>query len=303
MRDRTEQELEIAIAADRLQLERSLDALMGRTTRSALSAQAAGLAARAGKPAASVVAGQVRKKPVAALLAGVGIAWLIAGPSLTRKMADNKNSSDESAALEARLKAMEAKITRTTSQEQEEDMTLVERQTERAKDKWSDLKSQTKVAKRRAYRRAAELRERIDEGTSDLSETARTRVRKARAAAIAAQAHAEAMIERLGHGARATAHENPLLVGAAAIAAGAAIGATLPNGKAGKRRYRTFGAYRDHLFDEAERVYREEARKQRQTRTAPKQATLKASSRNGQADHLGVEGSETTEHARPSRLS
>ena len=99
------------------------------------------------------------------------------------------------------------------------------------------------------------LRTRIDDGLETLPEAARERVRKARRAAIAAQAEVEARARETASAARQTARENPLLVGALALAAGAAVAALLPRTSVENR---TLGAHRDRLFDEAERIYKEE---------------------------------------------
>lgn len=99
------------------------------------------------------------------------------------------------------------------------------------------------------------LRARIDDGLDGLPEAARDRVRKARSAALAAQAEVEARARDAAAAAKTTARENPLLVGALAFAAGAAIAALLPRTS---MENRTLGAHRDRLFDEAERIYTEE---------------------------------------------
>ena len=99
------------------------------------------------------------------------------------------------------------------------------------------------------------LRALIEDGLDGLPEAARERIRKARAAAIAAQAEVEARARAATDAARTTASDNPLLVGALAFAAGAAIASLLPRTSVENR---TIGAHRDRLFDEAERIYREE---------------------------------------------
>jgi hypothetical protein len=102
------------------------------------------------------------------------------------------------------------------------------------------------------------LRARIDQGLDDLPEEARLRVRRAREAAMNARAEVEAKTRMAADAARGTARENPLLIGALAFAAGAALAAALPRTSVENR---TIGAQRDQLFDEAERIYREERAK------------------------------------------
>lgn len=99
------------------------------------------------------------------------------------------------------------------------------------------------------------FRERIAQGTEDLSEEARARVIAARERAIAAgrtlneQAHA---VQNRGAD---LLERQPLIVGAIAFAIGAAIGAALPRTRAEDS---AFGATRDDLVAEAERIFQEE---------------------------------------------
>lgn len=102
------------------------------------------------------------------------------------------------------------------------------------------------------------LRARIDHGLEDLPEEARQRIRRAREAAMNARAEVEAKASMAADAARTTAREKPLLVGALAFAAGATIAAALPRTSVENR---AIGARRDQLFNEAERIYREERAK------------------------------------------
>jgi hypothetical protein len=102
------------------------------------------------------------------------------------------------------------------------------------------------------------LRARIDHGLEDLPQEARQRVRCAREAAMEAAAEVDTKTRMAADAARSTARDNPLLVGALAFAAGAALAAALPRSSIENR---TVGARRDQLFDEAERIYREERAK------------------------------------------
>ena len=109
-----------------------------------------------------------------------------------------------------------------------------------------------------AYASASELRDRIMEGTEDLSESARKRVIAARTRAYEAQLRAEHYASRSREKASDLFEDQPLVVGALALAAGAAIGGMLPRTS---REDDAFGAYRDQIFDDAERVYHEERAK------------------------------------------
>ncbi len=109
-----------------------------------------------------------------------------------------------------------------------------------------------------AYASAAELRERITDGTRDLSEQARARVLAARTRAYEAQLRAEHYARRGRDKAADLYEDQPVVAGALALAFGAAVGAMLPSTR---REDDAFGGYRDELFEEAERIYREEREK------------------------------------------
>ena len=131
---------------------------------------------------------------------------------------------------------------------------------QQAGDRVSDARGRASSARGRLYERSQDLRARIGEGTEGMSEQARMRVMQARQAAADAQHQLEA---RFGE-ARATGQrlyeEQPLLGGAIAFAVGAAIGASLPRTDV-EDEY--VGVYRDRLFDDADRVFREESSKLR----------------------------------------
>jgi hypothetical protein len=108
---------------------------------------------------------------------------------------------------------------------------------------------------RGAYASASELRERMMQGTEGLSDAARRRVVAARTRAYEAQLRAEYYASRGRERAADLFEDQPLVAGALAMAVGAAIGGLLPRTR---QEDDAFGAYRDQVFDEAERIYQEE---------------------------------------------
>ena len=106
-----------------------------------------------------------------------------------------------------------------------------------------------------AYASAADLRERITHGTEDLSRQARERVIAARTRAYEAQVRAEHYAALSRDKALGFYDEQPLVAGGLAVAVGAALGGLLPRTT---REDETFGAYRDQVFEDAERIYRDE---------------------------------------------
>lgn len=102
---------------------------------------------------------------------------------------------------------------------------------------------------------ASDLTERLSHGLDDLSEDAKARIVSARRAAHEARESSEAM---LGRGARAASgffEEQPLVVGALAVALGAAIGGALPHSRLEDD---TMGDSSDQLFADAQALYRDE---------------------------------------------
>ena len=105
---------------------------------------------------------------------------------------------------------------------------------------------------------AAERRRRLAEGTEHLSEEARNRVIAARERAVEARDQAAVYARRGREQAVDLFEDHPLIAGALAVAVGAALGAALPRSRT-EDKY--LGEHSDHLFDEAERIYREEREK------------------------------------------
>lgn len=109
-----------------------------------------------------------------------------------------------------------------------------------------------------AAHQAEALQQRFSEGTEHLSEEARERISAARARAMDARDEAA---RRLSQGTDQVTDfydEHPLVVGALAFAIGAAVAGALPRTRV-EDEY--IGSYSDELYDEAERIYAEEAEK------------------------------------------
>ena len=98
-------------------------------------------------------------------------------------------------------------------------------------------------------------RERLAEGTEELSEAARARVIAARERAVEARREAIRAARRGGQAAGDFFERQPLVAGALAFAAGAAIAALLPRTRL-ENEY--LGQYSDDLIRQAEDIYAEE---------------------------------------------
>jgi len=102
------------------------------------------------------------------------------------------------------------------------------------------------------------LRDRITDGTHDMTEDARSRVIAARQKALDAASETGDYLRHGQERAQSAIEHNPLLAGSLALAAGAAIGASLPHTRMEDRR---FGALSDRLMEEAHSIYETEREK------------------------------------------
>lgn len=105
---------------------------------------------------------------------------------------------------------------------------------------------------------ASAIGSQIAAGTEMLSEEARQRVIAARRAAIAAGQSTQRTLRRGRQSASDLFESQPLVVGALAVALGAAIGGLMPRSRFEDE---TFGSHRDRLVQEADRILEEEKRK------------------------------------------
>jgi len=151
---------------------------------------------------------------------------------------------------------------------------------DRAADAAAAMAGGARGAANAAADRAERARRRLAEGTEALGEEARQRVLDARARAVHMANRAERAARegyaRLRDPARDFFDDQPLVAGALAMAAGAALAGALPRTRAEDD---WLGATRDRLFDEAERILAEERDKAgRVAQTAVKEAGAAARS-------------------------
>jgi hypothetical protein len=105
---------------------------------------------------------------------------------------------------------------------------------------------------------AGDMLDRLYEGTHEMTEDARQRVIAAREAAYHAQKRMEEMMRTSRREMTDLFESQPLVVGALALAAGAALGGLLPRTSVEDE---AMGSERDRLMEEAERIYRQERSK------------------------------------------
>ncbi len=269
--DRLEQDLQ----RERDSLRRKLEELEDALSPGRLIDRAGVLVANHGEQAIEATGQVVRQNKAAAAMIGSGIAWLVINAAAPRDRAPRSAPPRPAATYDPRersavqgLRDPDAPVgnfdARVAAAEGaapadrfkgEPPMTTYADPADPRNNPDPGFKDRMRAARHNAVDSAANLRARIEDGLGDLPDEARSRVRRARAAAIDAQARIEAQASEAAHKARSAAHENPLLIGALAFAAGAALAAALPRTST-ENRY--LGAHRDRLFDEADRVMREE---------------------------------------------
>ncbi|MGB3405851.1 MAG: DUF3618 domain-containing protein [Jannaschia sp.] len=274
MTNRTPEDIEREIEAERAALAQSITALQQQFAPDALVDLAGDYLRRHGGHVAESVIRQVRANPVAASLAGAGLAWLAsgaasaqaappvrtpprAGPATpvydTREsepVSDFRHADHSLAGFDDRIAAVQ-----TAADPSHPDPAITP-----AKGDTSPMTYQSD------HHDTSEmtLTERITHGTEDLSEAARRRVIRAREAAHSAS---QAAAERAGAYAasgRDAFDSKPLVAGLIAFGIGAAIGASLPRTR---QEDSTFGQYRDRAIAEAERIFAEEKEKLRAAAT------------------------------------
>ncbi len=275
----TPSELEHEIEQERSALARSLEDLQEQFSTDKIVSSLSEHLKNGGGDVVNTIVDTARRNPVPTALVGIGVAWLIgsmaarsgeekpAKPTYdTRSNPTSRGFASEEPEMAGFDERVEAALEKSRTQPHigsdhwgysVEASADADRADESGS---SSIKQSAQDWGERVYTRAEELVDRLSDGTEDLSDAARERVRRVRMAALSAQFGAEQVSSRARETIARTAYEQPLLVGAVALAAGAALGAALPRTE---REDRVLGAHRDRLFDEAERVFQEEKAKLR----------------------------------------
>ncbi|MGJ8570773.1 MAG: DUF3618 domain-containing protein [Hoeflea sp.] len=289
-------EIEREIERERAQLSRSLNALQDRFSLEGIFRQASDQVTRHGGDFGSSVGKSVKDNPIALALTGIGLAWMIYGDN--RKQNDRPHGSGGSAGDpmspsyrdgptslhgahaspgeygsgngngSSRISDATGAVADAASSAKRG----VSNRWDRAQSAASDYADSAGAYARSTRASADDLRRRLYEGTENLSESARQSVVAARERAQQAQ---EKLERAAGHGKKEAINffnEQPLVAGALALAVGAAIGALAPRTKTEDD---LAGSQSDALFNEAERVFRQEVDK---AEKVVKRATAEAKS-------------------------
>ena len=269
---RTPEQIEREIEEERGQLSRTMSSLQDKMSMDGMVRDVVDTVSHQGGELAHTISRFARQNPAALALTGAGLAWL-----LTSAARSDDDGFDEDDAVYRRrayyrtpgrsdpyryrtpetyapVSGVEDELSpwdRTPGAQREwtADMHAGE-------SRWDKAKGEYERRRDSAMASARDLRDRISDGTSHMSEEGRRRVVEARTRAYEARVKAEYYARQGATRARTFYDDQPLVVGALALAAGAALGGLLPRTE---REDHYFGEQSDHLFDEAHRVYREES--------------------------------------------
>ena len=254
---RTTDEIERDIAHERAQMSSTIDDLQKKFSVEAITDDIGHMFRDIGNDFGQTISRTVGRNPAAMVMVGAGLAWLVLGA--------NRNTSEHRATL--RYGSNRSNIGQTTHDDESEwfgagrrnrqgmgtahrygKSTGAAGMMDRAKDAAGDTASSIGET-------ASDLSSWLSHGLEDLSDAAKTRVMSARRAAHDAREASEAAMHRGAGAATDLFRDQPLVVGALAVAFGAALGSMLPHSRLEDE---TMGAHRDQLFRDAQAIYREE---------------------------------------------
>lgn len=276
---RSAAEIERDIEDERSALSRTLDEIQDRLSFESLTGEFADRIRENGSEIGRGLVRGVKENPIPLALTAVGLTWLIISqrsgsddddpygraaltPSSARVGVSSATGPGSSASPASPVYDASGKpVSDSGSRWDRATGETRERAQEMRQEAARGMSRASGAVRRRAqsaYASAAELRERITHGTDEMSASARKRVIAARTRAYEAQLRAEKYMAQGRAKATHFYEDQPLVVGALALAVGAAIGGLLPRTD---REDEVFGEYRDRAFDEAERIYNEERAK------------------------------------------
>ena len=232
----------------------------------------------------------VKENPVPAALIGIGIGWLMISDS------DSDDYDSEyyySSNVNRYQTPSYDRSGRSTRSGRGEDRTW-------AGEKVQELREDAGSAVGRAKEYTSSVAESVQESTSDMMEQAERRVTeigdqvretavdtrdRVRETAADLEARAQQTMRRTKQTFMDTMEENPLAVGAAALAIGALIGASLPSTQ---YENRLMGEKRDEVLDEAKERLQETAQKVQHVAREAKDAAVETAKEEADKQKLGM---------------
>jgi hypothetical protein len=292
---RSPSEIERDIEYDRSRLTENLEALQDRFSVDGVLGELGEQFRTYGADIGQTISRTVRDNPAAVAMTGIGLAWLVFGGKsgddrrsgrLDRRAHRGGSSypADRSHVVsrpDPRMKggtvgvpdwvqmddddSLSDRVSRTAAATDRAARGAAENLTSRASavrsaasERAESVASSVSESSEAVRDRAERLRKRLAEGTEHFTEEARARVVEAREAAVDARRRASAALSVKAGQASDAYDRQPLMIGALALAVGAAIGGALP-------RTRTeddwVGDYSDDLMHRAERIFEHEREK------------------------------------------
>ncbi len=247
--DDVTKKIETEIAHERKALADSLSELTDQFAPEKMMASVSEAIKTHGGDLAETVMRNARENPVAVGLIGVGVAWLLFNGT-------SRKASEPSRPYDGSDRAPSPGFARDTSPDSfTSRLAAAEAAIQEERYGVKPEASETSGLRARVAKSAAHMRDMLYDGTHELSDIARERVIQAREKAIMAQHRIEAAAVQASDSGRRLFADQPLLVGAAVAAAGAAAAMALPRTQIEDNQ---FGAHRDTLVEEATRVWHEE---------------------------------------------
>ena len=259
---RTTDEIERDIALDRSRMSSTIDDLQKKFSVDAIVDDLGHMARDLGDDLGHTISRTVGRNPAAMVVIGIGLAWLVLGASRNTSHGDpvlrsGHRSADQRGGASGRavpahdgawFGGSQRRQTGNGSAHSSATLNGGAWMMDRAKTAAADTASSVADT-------ASDLSDWLSHGLDDLSEAAKARVISARRAAHDAQDASEAVMRRGAGAAADLFRDQPLVVGALAVAFGAALGSMLPHSKLEDD---TMGAHSDQLFRDAQAIYREE---------------------------------------------
>ncbi|OWY02065.1 hypothetical protein [Thioclava sp. IC9] len=256
---RTIQDIENRLRQDRADLASTLGDLTARIAPDYLSEQVSQAVRDYAAPAARSAEQAVRKNPVAFALAGAGIAWFLLRQRNSESIEEEDLVADADPLVMPSDAGADGWIDEIDTLRHDASVRLEDLEAEQrsSTDKARDfVKERSEVMQKFA----SDLRNTLSSGLSDLNEDARDRVVRARERAYSARIRLHDGATHAGSTSKQMVKDHPLIAAAIGFAVGAAIFNAVPKPDVNVSR-RSFGPRANRLFNEAERLYRDEKRR------------------------------------------
>ena len=254
---RTVDEIERDISHERSQMSSTIDELQKKFSVDAITDDLGHMIRDIGNDFGDTMRRTVGRNPAAMVMVGAGLAWLVLGANRntpesratprygsSRRNIGQAMSDDEGAWFGSARRNRQGYGSGQSGAMGNGAGGMMDRAKHVADDTASSI-SDT----------ASDVSDWLSHGLEDLSDAAKTRVMAARRAAHDARDASEAAMHRGAGAARDLFRDQPLVVGALAVAFGAAVGSMLPHSRLEDD---TMGAHSDQLFRDAQAVYHEE---------------------------------------------